>query len=144
MGRSIRTYVTSCQACQQAKATNQLPAGFPEPFLLPQEPGAHRTTDFLELPTSTNGFTCLLVCTDRLIKLVVLIPMKRTTAINVATAFLEHVFCWFGMPISLCSDQGPPFQAAAFHEIFQLLQQCCIALLTHQMVMETWRGRIEL
>ena len=28
MGRSISTYVTSCQVCQQAKATNQLPAGF--------------------------------------------------------------------------------------------------------------------
>ena len=109
MGRSIRTYVTSCQVCQQAKATTQLPAGYSEPFVLPQEPGAHWTLDFLELPTSTNGFRCLLVCTDRLSKLVVLIPMQTKTTLEVTKAFLEHVFCWFGLSISLCSDQGPPF-----------------------------------
>jgi transposase InsO family protein len=121
MGRFIRAHVTSCQICQQAKATNRLPAGFAEPFALPAEPGAHWTLDFLVPPPSVNGFTSLLVFTDRLSKLVVLVPMKSTTAPDVASAFLEHVFCWFGMPQSLTSDRGPPFQSAVFHEIFQLL-----------------------
>ena len=77
--------------------------------------------DFLVLPESANGFTCLLAFSDRVSKVVILVPMKRTTAVDVAQAFLEHVFCWFGVPQSLLSDRGPPFQSAVLHEIFLLL-----------------------
>jgi hypothetical protein len=59
--------------------------------------------------------------TDRVSKLVVLIPMRGTTALEVAEAFVQHVFCWFGAPLSLCSDRGPPFHSAVMHEIFSML-----------------------
>ncbi len=58
---------------------------------------------------------------DRVSKLVVLIPMRGTTALEVAKAFVKHVFCWFGAPLSLCSDRGPPFHSAVMHEIFSML-----------------------
>ena len=65
MQRMIRSYVTSCAVCQAAKPSNQLPAGVAEPVSLMVEPGAHWTVDFMELPTSANGFSRLLVFTDR-------------------------------------------------------------------------------
>ena len=70
--------------------------------------------------------TNLLVFTDWVSKLVVIVPMKKTSASQVATAFVDHVFCWFGVPQSLCSDQGPPFQSAQsnlllYHRLFGCL-----------------------
>ena len=59
--------------------------------------------------------------TDRVSKVIVLVPMKGTSALAVAEAFIQHVFCWFGAPLSLCSDRGPPFHSAVMHEIFTLL-----------------------
>ena len=104
MSQEVRAYAASCAACQAAKGSNRLPGGFAEPHTLPAEPGAHWTIDFLELPKSANGYTCLLTMTDRVSKLIVLIPMKQTTALDVAEAFVQHVFCWFGAQLSLCSD----------------------------------------
>ena len=121
MGSEIRAFVTSCEACQAAKASSRLPRGHAQPHPLPAEPGAHWTLDFLDLPTSANGFKCMLTFTDRLSKLVVLVPLKQTTVIDVAQAYVEHVFCWFGAPLSICSDRGPPFHSAVMHEIFQLI-----------------------
>jgi hypothetical protein len=60
----------------------------------------------------------MLTFTDRLSKSVVLVPLKQTTVIDVAQAYVEHVFCWFGAPLSICSDRGPPFHSAVMHEIF--------------------------
>lgn len=121
MQRMIRSYVTSCTVCQTAKSGNRLPAGIAEPVSLMVEPGAHWTIDFVELPESANGFRRLLIFTDRLSKVTVLVPMKSASASDVAAAFVEHVFCWFGMPQSFFSDKGPEFRAAVFHEICQLL-----------------------
>jgi hypothetical protein len=101
MGSEIRAFVTSCEACQAAKASSRLPRGHAQPHPLPAEPGAHWTLDFLHLPTSANGFKCIFTFTDRLSKLVVLVPLKQTTVIDVAQAYVEHVFCWFGAPLSI-------------------------------------------
>ena len=121
MSQEVRTYAASCDACQAAKGSNRLPGGYAEPHALPAEPGAHWTLDFLELPKSANGYTCLLTMTDRVSKLIVLVPMRNTTALDVAEAFVQNVFCWFGAPLSLCSDRGPPFHSAVMHEIFSML-----------------------
>ena len=121
MQRMIRSYISSCTVCQAAKPSNRLPAGISEPVSLMVEPGAHWTIDFMELPESANGFTRLLVFTDRVSKVAVLVPMRTATALEVAEAFVQHVFCWFGMPQSFFSDKGPEFRSAVFHEICRLL-----------------------
>ena len=60
--------------------------------------GVDWTIDFMELPESANGFTRLLVFTDRVFKVAVLAPIRKVRAVEVAAAFDQHVFCWFGMP----------------------------------------------
>ncbi len=59
----------------------------------------------MELPESANGFTRLSAFTDRVSKVVVLAP-RTATAVEVAEAFVQHVFCWFGMP-QIKKDWGP-------------------------------------
>ena len=79
------------------------------------------SVDFLELPKSADGHTCLLVWTERLSKLVVLVPMSNQaaaiTSLEVAKAFVDNVFCWFGLPSSILSDCGPhwQFRLAVWH-----------------------------
>jgi transposase InsO family protein len=121
MQRMIRSYVASCTVCQAAKPSNRLPAGVAEPISLMVEPGAHWTIDFMELPESANGFTRLLVFTDRVSKVAVLAPVRTATAVEVAEVFVQQVFCWFGMPQSFFSDKGPEFRSAVFHEICRML-----------------------
>ena len=121
MHRDIRAFVVSCQACQAAKAKTRLPGGFSEPLPVPATPGSHWILDFIDLPESANGFSKMLVFSDQLSKLVVLVPMKSTSATDVAKAFVDHVFSWFGAPQSLVADNGPPFASAVFHEIFRML-----------------------
>ncbi len=79
-----------------------------------RESGAHWTIDFMELPESANGFTRLLVFTDRVSKVVVLAPVQSATAVEVAEVFVQQVFCWFGMPQTFFSDKGPEFRSAVF------------------------------
>ena len=125
MSRFVAQYVSSCLACQAAKGSNRLPAGLSEPHVLPAEPAAEWSVDFLDLPKSADGHTCLLVWTERLSKLVVLVPMSNQaaaiTALEVAKAFVDHVFCWFGVPTSILSDRGPQFRSAVWHAIWTLL-----------------------
>ena len=84
---------------------------------MPPTPGAHRFFDSIYLPMCANGVSKLLVFSDKLTKLVVLGPIKKTGATDAASAFVEHVFCWFGVPHSSVSDRGPHFASAVFHEI---------------------------
>jgi hypothetical protein len=125
MSRFVAQYVSSCSACQAAKGSNRLPAGFVEPHVLPEEPAAEWTVDFIDLPRSAEGHNCLLVWTERVSKLVVLVPMSNQaesiTAVEVAKAFVDHVFCWFGVPTTILSDRGPQFRAAVWHQIWTLL-----------------------
>ncbi len=70
-------------------------AGFVEPHVLPEEPAAEWTVDFMDLPRSAEGHNCLLVWTERVSKLMVLVPMSNQaasiTAVEVAKAFVDHV-----------------------------------------------------
>ena len=59
----------------------------------------------MDLPRSADGHNCLLVWTERVSKLVVLVPMSNNaasiTALEVAKAFVDNVFCWFGLPTAI-------------------------------------------
>jgi hypothetical protein len=125
MSRFVAQFVSSCAACQAAKGSNRRPAGFAEPHILPEEPASEWAVDFLDLPRSADGYNSLLVWTERVSKLVVLVPMSNQaasiTALEVAKAFVDNVFCWFGLPTAILSDRGPQFRAAVWHQIWVLL-----------------------
>ncbi len=71
---------------------------------LPAQPAEEWTIDFLDPPTSANGFSCLLVCTELLSKFVVLVPMSNSvaaiSAVAVARSVVDNVMCWFVVPRS--------------------------------------------
>ena len=126
MHRQVQAYVSGCAVCQAAKASNRLPAGYGQPHEIPAEVCSEWSVDFIELPPSTKGYNLLLVFSERISKLVVLVPLKSESGASVtskvvAQAYFDHVFCWFGVPKTLLSDRGPQFRSRFWHELWLLL-----------------------
>jgi len=79
--------------------------------------------DFIEQLPPSNGFTAILVIIDRLSKESVFIPTVDTaTAIDVADAFVTHVFSKHGIPLHVSSDRGSEFTSHFFHSLGSLLR----------------------
>lgn len=62
-------------------------------------------------PKSTNEHRLISLITDRFSKITRAIPMRSTTATDVAMAFLVHWIYPYGPPICLLTDDGPQFVA---------------------------------
>jgi len=66
--------------------------------------------DFISGLPKSNGFDTVLTVTDRLSKMVHLIPtVKNASATDVANLFLRHVIRHHGIPQSIVSDRDVKF-----------------------------------
>lgn len=114
MNRFIKKYVQSCLECAYSKK----PAGPKEGLLHPihkvDKPFDTVHVDHLgPFVKSTKGKTYLLVLVDGYTKFCILTPLrnvKSTPTIN----SLENIFCTFGYPNRLISDQGTAFTSREF------------------------------
>lgn len=73
------------------------------------------------IPTSENGCTMILVICDRFTKCVRGIPLKGTTALEVASAFIDHWVAAYGIPDSTLTHNGPQFAAVYSQGVMGLL-----------------------
>lgn len=63
------------------------------------------------LPTTSQNNSYILTIQDHLTKFSLPIPLKSSTAISVADAFLEHFICTFGTPKAILTDRGSNFMS---------------------------------
>lgn len=63
------------------------------------------------LPTTSQQNSYILTIQDHLTKFSLAIPLKSSTAISVADAFLEYFICTFGTPKAILTDQGSNFMS---------------------------------
>ncbi len=68
-------------------------------------PNDHAAVDLAQLPTSVNGYNYVFVYVDIATDYVVLLPLKDKCMTTIAAA-LWYVFCWYGAPKILSSDNG--------------------------------------
>jgi hypothetical protein len=110
MKQDVKTFVSNCHICQQAKPERTLPAGLLQPLPVPSGPWAMATLDFIDgLPTSRQ-FNCIMVVVDKFSKYAHFIPLKHPyTAATVADLFVDSVYRLHGMPKMLVSDRDPVF-----------------------------------
>jgi len=111
MASSVKQFVLHCDACQRNKASNLMPGGLLRPLGIPGTPWQSISMDFVtQLPVTATGFTAILVCVDRLTKMVRLAPCHDTsTAEDVARIFLDRVFANHGLPEEIVSDRDAKF-----------------------------------
>jgi hypothetical protein len=120
----IRSYVKKCPSCQRNKSSNSKPAGLLKPLPVPGEPWESISMDMVvDLPQTADGFDSITVFVDRYTKMVHLAPCKKQdTARDIATLFVQKVFCMHGLPKHMVTDRDPKFTSVFWEEVFRYLE----------------------
>jgi hypothetical protein len=110
LAKDVRAYVDGCPTCQKTKPLHQKPHGLLAPNEIPNGYWEIISCDFIvDLPRS-RGFDSIMVCVDRLSKMVRLIPCNKTISSEAAAKkFRDHVWKDFGLPSRIISDRGSTF-----------------------------------
>ena len=113
MDAVIQRYVTSCDACQRNKPSQQAPMGLLKPLPIPTRPWQQVSMDLITaLPRSRSGNDAIVVFVDKLTKMVhYAATVTQVTAPQLATIFLREVVRLHGVPESILSDRDPRFTA---------------------------------
>jgi hypothetical protein len=113
MDAVIQKYVTSCDACQRNKPSQQSPIGLMKPLPIPSRPWQQVSLDLITaLPKSKLGNDAIVVFVDKLTKMVHYVATKtNVTAPQLATIFMREVVRLHGVPESILSDRDPRFTA---------------------------------
>ena len=113
MDEFIRQYVTSCDACQRNKPSQQAKMGQLQPLPIPTRPWQQVSMDLItQLPRSRAGNDAIVVFVDKLTKMVHYVATTtNVTAPKLATLFMREVVRLHGVPESILSDRDPRFTA---------------------------------
>ena len=122
--RLLRDYIRHCPQCLVYQTRRHRPYGALQPIESPPIPFHTLTLDFiLALPTTPEGFDCVLTVTDKFTKRTTHIPGKSTwKAHEWAAALLDRLnIADWGLPMILLTDRDPKFLAELWEAIFKQL-----------------------
>jgi len=123
MDEEVRAYVTSCDACQRNKPSQQATPGLLQPLPTPERPWQWVSMDLITaLPKSRQGADAIVVFVCRLTKMMHFVATRtNVTAPQLATIFLREVVRLHGVPEKILSDRDPRFTAHFWRAVWQLL-----------------------
>jgi len=115
MNKDIRTYIKSCKICQQTNYANMLPYGLYETISPPTKVFETICVDFMgPFVRSSKGNQHLFVVVDQLSKWVEIVPFRSANSRKVVEVLEDHIFCRYGPPKYLVSDNGAQFKSKLF------------------------------
>ncbi|WVZ79457.1 hypothetical protein U9M48_027033 [Paspalum notatum var. saurae] len=118
---TVKTYVSECAICQQAKSEHVKYPGLLQPLPVPSQAWTVVSMDFIEGLPSSNRFNAILVVVDKFIKYAHFIPLAHPfTALQVAQLYMQHVYKLHGLPQSIISDRDRIFTSNVWQELFRL------------------------
>jgi transposase InsO family protein len=118
----VERYVRNCHPCRRASSPRDKTPGLLQPLPIPDRPWQHISMDFVSFNKDKRGYDNVLVVVDRLSKESISIPCyKTTTAEEMASLFIYHIWRYFGPPESIVSDRGPQFISDFWAEFCRLL-----------------------
>ena len=124
----VRQFVSTCDFCQRNKSTNEKPAGLLHPLPIPAFRWQSVSMDFItDLPKTAAGHTAILVCVDRLSKMVHFAPCWNDTgAQEFALIFTRDIFAKHGIPQEFVTDRGTQFTSHFWSSVAKMLgvKQC--------------------
>jgi len=120
---SVTDYCRSCTTCSCSKSKRHKPYRLLQQLPVPVRPWDSISMDFIEqLPTSSDGFTAILVVVDRFTKQSIFIPTHDTiTSAQLAELFVIHVFSKHGVPCHVTSNRGSEFVSHFFRSLGKAL-----------------------
>jgi Integrase zinc binding domain/Integrase core domain len=122
MYTTIRNYVSSCHICQTTKYSNEKPYGLMKPVDI-LKPWDRVSIDLIgPLPKTKKGNEYALVIIDTCTNWPEVFPLRQSmaTAEKCAEKALQ-VFCKWGFPSRIVSDNGPQFASELWIKVMQLL-----------------------
>ena len=119
MENDIRGYVRCCQRCVVAKSPDPA-ARAPLESIRSSFPMELVCMDFWSAEDSKQRSVDVLVITDHFTKLAHAFPCANQTAKQVAKKLWDNVFCVYGFPERIHSDQGTNFQSNLIAELLSL------------------------
>jgi transposase InsO family protein len=110
--------------------------GLLEPLSIPDRPWQDISLDSITGLPRSDGYTNLLVITDRLTRGVILEGMAEVTPGPTAWALVRTVIRRHGIPKSIVSDRGPQFTSSTWKRVCQLLNITRLSTAFHPRQME--------
>ena len=119
MEKDIKDYVKCCQRCILAK-TPEPSARAPLESIRTSAPMELVCIDFWSAEDSKQRSVDVLVITDHFTKMAHAFPCVNQTAKQVAKKLWDNVFCIYGFPDRIHSDQGANFESKLISELLNL------------------------
>jgi hypothetical protein len=91
-------------------------------LLAPKCSSEHVIMDFFfDLPTAKSRYNGVWLVVDRFLKMVKLIPItKMVTTKKTACLYMKHVYCNYGLPETIISDQDTHFNLNFWQTLWKL------------------------
>ncbi|CAK9834649.1 Retrovirus-related Pol polyprotein from transposon 17.6 [Anthophora retusa] len=116
--QDVQRYVNTCASCQTKKLTRVKTR---LPMTLTDTPGRAFDKVSLDimgpLPPTPSGFQYILTMQDLLTKYSLAAPLRSTSAIDTADAFVKSLICRFGAPKAILTDQGANFTSSLMRTV---------------------------
>ena len=110
MRKDVKRWVAACLACRRRKTPRPMHAGHPGAVSTAKRPWDTVAIDVVSASaTSKDGYTKVLTVLDLFSRYVLAIPIRRARAAEVAGALFTNLFCVFGKPRRIHSDDGREF-----------------------------------
>ncbi|CAH9094973.1 unnamed protein product [Cuscuta epithymum] len=119
---TVHRVVSTCHIFQLCKHETIKYPGSLQPLSIPQHAWQHITMDFIEKLPKSNGYDSIFVIVDRYTRFAHFVPLKHPfTAATVASAFLDNICKFHGIPKSIISDRDKIFTSLFWKELFKSL-----------------------
>ena len=134
----VKRYVKNCKTCNYTKLACHKPYGLLQTLLAPSGPWKNITIDFItgvlpSLGKDGKAYDALLVVIDHYTKLAKYYPvLKMFTAGQFGNLFIHTIFCSFGVPSSIVSNQGSIFTSTFWLALCHYLHiKKCLSTVFH-------------
>jgi len=106
----VKDYIRSCDVCSRSNDSRHKPYGLLNPLEIPSKPWDSISMDFITDLLDSNGSTCIFIFLDRFTKMEHFIPFPKVpSATDTASAFMNNIFRFHGLPSEIISDRGTQF-----------------------------------
>ncbi|KAK3258010.1 hypothetical protein CYMTET_32924 [Cymbomonas tetramitiformis] len=124
MSKDVSDWTRSCLVCQQTRPRNSYPDGQLNPLLIPVRLWQVVSIDFVTgLPRTERGYDAFATFTDKLSKMVHVVPMlySDSSAEQVARMYFDHVWRLHGAPMKIVCDRDSRFRDQFHQELHRLM-----------------------
>jgi hypothetical protein len=120
LSKDVGKWIGACLACKRRKTPRPQSAGRPGAVSTATRPWEIVAIDIVSAGVTSKGnYTKILTVIDLFTRYVLAIPLHHATAQEIGDALFDHLYCRFGKPQRIHSDEGREFVNNALQGMFK-------------------------